>query len=95
MYPRTQRLWGSGGKAKSKGVSWEQRITSFAIVRFGFVVVPRVSLHVFSYGPLVRFVFDALHSSSDLFVILCVSVLVTSLVAKWLFLPLRFILSGS
>ena len=49
----------------------------------------------FSYGPLVRFVFDALHSSSDLFVILCVSVLVTSLVAKWLFLPLRFILSGS
>ena len=42
-----------------------------------------------------RFVFDALHSSSDLFVILCVSVLVTSLVAKWLFLPLRFILSGS
>ena len=49
----------------------------------------------FSYGPLVRFVFDALHSSSDLFVILCVSVLVTSLVAKSLFLPLRFILSGS
>ena len=47
MYPRTQRLRGSGGKAKSKGVSWEQRITSFAIVRFGFVVVPRVSLHVF------------------------------------------------
>ena len=49
----------------------------------------------FSYGPLVRFVFDALHSSSDLFVILCVSVLVTSFVAKGLFLPLRFILSGS
>ena len=63
-----------------------QRITSFAIVRFGFVVV---------HGPLVRFVLDALHSSSDLFVILCVSVPVTSLVAKWLFLPVLFILSGS
>ena len=62
MYPRTQRLRGSGGKAKSKGClgSWwmhvvvssscvvfQQRITSFAIVRFGFVVVPRVSVHVF------------------------------------------------
>ena len=68
---------------------FQQRITSLAIV------VPGVSLHVFFFGPLVRFVFDALHSSSDLFVILCVSVLVTSLVAKWLFLPLRFILSGS
>ena len=79
----------------SSCVAFQQRITSFAIVRFGFVVVPGVSLHFFSYGPLVRFVFDARHSSSDLFVILCVSVLVTSLVAKWLFLPLRFILSGS
>ena len=31
----------------------QQRITSFAIVRFGFVVVPGVSLHVFFLtGPL-------------------------------------------
>ena len=79
----------------SSRVVFQQRITSFAVVCFGFVVVPGVSLYVFSYGTLVRFVLDALHSSSDLFVILCVLVLVTSLVAKWLFLLLRFILSGS
>ena len=39
-------------------------IIYFVIVCFGFVVVPGVSLHVFFYGPLVRFVFDACHSSS-------------------------------
>ena len=42
-------------------------IISFVIVCFGFVAVPGVSLHVFSYGPLVRFVFDARHSSSYCF----------------------------
>ena len=31
----------------SSCVVFQQRITSFAIVRFGFVVVPGVSLHVF------------------------------------------------
>ena len=71
----------------------------FVIVCFGFVVVPGVSLYFSCYGPLVRFVFDAPHSSPDLFAILCVLVLrhspVTSLVAKWLFFLLRFILSGS
>ena len=39
-------------------------IISFIIVCFGFIVVPGVSLHVFSQGSLVRSVFDALHSSS-------------------------------
>ena len=31
----------------SSRVVFQQRITSFAIVRFGFVIVPGVSLHVF------------------------------------------------
>ena len=39
-------------------------IISFVIVCFGFIVVPRVVTYAFSYGSLVRFVFDALHSSS-------------------------------
>ena len=39
-------------------------IISFVIVGFGFIVVPGVSCIRFSYGFLVRFVFDALHSSS-------------------------------
>ena len=39
-------------------------IISFGIVCFGFIVVPGVSYMFFSYGSLVRFVFDALHSSS-------------------------------
>ena len=40
-------------------------IISFVIVCFGFIVVPGVNCICFSYGSLVRFVFDALHSSSD------------------------------
>ena len=39
-------------------------IISFVIVCFGFIVVPGVSCTFFSYRSLVRFVFDALHSSS-------------------------------
>ena len=39
-------------------------IISFVIVCFGFIVVPGVSYICFSYGSLVCFVFDALHSSS-------------------------------
>ena len=45
-------------------VVFQHCIESFVIVCFGFVVVPGVSLHLFSFGPLVRFVFDAFHSSS-------------------------------
>ena len=37
----------------SSRVVFQQRVTSFAIVCFGFVVVPGVSLHLFSYEPLV------------------------------------------
>ena len=39
-------------------------IISFVIVCLGFIVVPGISYIFFSYGSLVRFVFDALHSSS-------------------------------
>ena len=39
-------------------------IISFVMVCFGFIVVPGVSYICFSYGSLVRFVFDALQSSS-------------------------------
>ena len=39
-------------------------IISFVIVCFGFIVVPGVINIFFSYRSLVRFVFDALHSSS-------------------------------
>ena len=73
-------------------------IISFVISCCGFVVVPGVwSLHVFSCGPFVRFVFDALHSScycssSSLFSCFTRDLL---LVARWLFLLLRLTLSGS
>ena len=39
----------------SSRVVFHHCIISFVIVCFGFVVVPEVSLNVFSYGPLVRF----------------------------------------
>ena len=50
----------------SSRVVFQHCIISFVTVYFGFVVVPGVSLHVFLTSPLlVRFVFDALHSSSS------------------------------
>ena len=54
--------WWTHVVVSSSRVVFQQCIISFVIVCCGFVVVPGVSLH-FSYGPLVRFVFDALHSS--------------------------------
>ena len=89
LNPETTGQW-LGGKPRVKGclgnwwmhvvvsssrVVFQQRITSFAIVCFGVVVVPGVSLHVSFFRALVRFVFDALHCSSDLFVVLCFLVL--------------------
>ena len=48
----------------SSRVVFHPRIISFVIVCFGFVVVHGVSLHVLFLRLLVRFVFDARHSSS-------------------------------
>ena len=62
-----------GGKPRTKGflgsgwmhvvVSSSRAVVQHYIISFG-IVCSWGKLHVFSYGSLVRFVFDALHSSS-------------------------------
>ena len=64
--PRTKGFLGSGWMhvvVSSSRAVVQHYIISFVIVRFGFIVVPGVSYICLSYGSLVRFVFDALHSS--------------------------------
>ena len=63
------------------------------MVCFGFIVVPGVSYICFSYGSLVRFVFDGLRSSS--YCLVSCFAIDLLLVAKWLFPLSRLILSGS
>ena len=65
--PRIKGFLGSGWMhvvVSSSRAVVQHYIISYVIVRFGFIVVPGVSYICLSYGSLVRFVFDALHSSS-------------------------------
>ena len=65
--PRIKGFLGSGWMhvvVSSSRAVVQHYIISFVTVCFGFIVVPGVSYICFSYGSLVHFVFDALHSSS-------------------------------